>query len=205
MNRVTIFLIAGLVFASTAAADTNSDGAQLGRSFEQPTIQAGIAHIDIEPSPKDKAYPIRYSERQWREQLSDFEYHVLREEGTEYAFSGRYNNEKRPGIYYSRATGQPLFSSEHKYDSGTGWPSFWRPIRLDAVEYHVDRKFFIKRTEVVDSSSGSHLGHIFPDGPRPTGLRFCLNSASLIFVPEGEAPPEIVRSYLARYGDRPPR
>ena len=151
--------------------------------------------IKIEAAAEGKSYPIEHSKVQWRKQLSDFEYHVLRDKGTEYAFSGKLNNEKRKGIYYSRATGQPLFSSEHKYDSRTGWPSFWRPIDEDAVDYYIDKKFFQTRIEITDSSSGSHLGHVFDDGPKPTGKRYCINSASLVFVAEGEEPPELVKKY----------
>ncbi len=162
-------------------------------------ITERISSIDIQVSPKGKQYPIRLSEQQWRGRLSDLEYQVLRREGTERAFSNPLHAEKRRGIYYSRATGQPLFSSLHKYDSHTGWPSFWRPIRLDVVDYHLDRGIFGSQIEVVDSSSGSHLGHVFNDGPRPTRLRFCINAASLIFVPEGETPPPIVQRYLTRH------
>jgi methionine-R-sulfoxide reductase len=161
-----------------------------------------ITNIDYEITPKEsKDYPVQLSEEQWRERLSDFEYYVLRQKGTERAFTSDLNNIKEPGIFYSRATGQPLFSTEHKYDSGTGWPSFWRPITLDAIDYYEDNSFFMRRVEVTDSSSGSHLGHVFPDGPDPTGLRYCINGASLIFVAEGEEPPQIVKDYIAEFGD----
>ena len=162
-------------------------------------VEESITTIDIEVNEGAVQYPIQLSEQQWRARLSDFEYKVLRREGTERAYSDPLFAEKRSGIYYSRATGQPLFSSDHKYDSRTGWPSFWRPIRLDVVDYHVDRGLFGTRIEVVDSSSGSHLGHVFRDGPRPTGWRYCINGAALIFVPDGESPPAIVRQYLAQY------
>ena len=151
--------------------------------------------IVIKPIEGDKLYPIKYSPDGWLNRLSDFEYYILRDKGTEYAFSGKLNNEKRKGIYYSMATGQPLFSSEHKYDSRTGWPSFWRPISNTAIDYYFDRKLFNTRIEITDSSSGSHLGHVFTDGPQPTGLRYCVNSASLIFVPEGEELPDLVKEY----------
>jgi peptide-methionine (R)-S-oxide reductase len=105
------------------------------------------------------------------------------------------------GTYYSAATGQPLFSSESKFNSGSGWPSFYEPIDPDAVVLIQDNKFSLRRVEVVDSASGSHLGHVFPDGPDPTGLRYCINSASLIFVPKGEQPPRIVQDYLETYGE----
>ena len=170
-----------------------------GASETEVKITKRISSIDIQASPKSKRYPIRLSERQWRSRLSDFEYRVLRQDATERAYSNPLHAEDRRGIYYSRATGQPLFSSEHKYDSHTGWPSFWRPIRLDVVDYHLDRGIFGNRIEVVDSSSGSHLGHVFADGPRPTRWRYCINAASLIFVAEGEEPPPIVQRYLARY------
>ncbi|MFA7567469.1 MAG: peptide-methionine (R)-S-oxide reductase MsrB, partial [Alkalispirochaeta sp.] len=103
---------------------------------------------------------------------------------------------KEAGTYYSAATGEPLFSSEAKFDSGTGWPSFFQPLKPDAVRYHVDKSYGMVRVEVVDSLSGSHLGHVFTDGPEPTGLRYCLNSASLVFVPEGEEPPPLITDEL---------
>ncbi|MFW6228854.1 MAG: peptide-methionine (R)-S-oxide reductase MsrB [Alkalispirochaeta sp.] len=144
----------------------------------------------------DDEFPVTLSEEEWRERLDTFQYHILREKGTERAFTGPLNENKEGGTYYSAATGQPLFHSDTKYDSGTGWPSFYRPIEADAVRYIVDRSFGMVRIEVVDSLSGSHLGHVFTDGPEPTGLRYCLNSASLIFVPEGEDPPPLITDEL---------
>jgi len=136
-------------------------------------------------------YPIRLSESEWTENLSSDAYHILREKGTEPAFSHPLDDNKRKGIYYSRATGQPLFSSEDKYDSGSGWPSFTRPINPHAIIYVEDNSLFSRRIEVVDSLSGSHLGHVFSDGPPPTGQRYCINGAALVFVPEGGDPPSI--------------
>jgi methionine-R-sulfoxide reductase len=140
----------------------------------------------------DIAYPVQRSEEEWRERLGEKEYYVLREDGTEQAFENPLYDNKRTGIYYSAATGQPLFHSDDKYESGTGWPSFTKPISPDAVAYMWDRGLFSSRIEVIDSLSGSHLGHVFNDGPAPTGQRYCMNSAALIFVPEGGAPPELL-------------
>ena len=126
------------------------------------------------------------SEQEWREELSPERYEVLRRQGTEPAFSGEYTYSKEDGMYRCGACKAPLFSSETKFDSGTGWPSFWEPAFAEAVELRKDRSHFMVRTEVVCATCGSHLGHVFDDGPNPTGQRFCINSLSLELDPSPE-------------------
>ena len=124
------------------------------------------------------------TEDEWKKILTKEQFHVLREKGTERAFTGELWDNHKKGTYVCAACGLPLFSSETKFESGTGWPSFWQPIDPKNVETETDRSFFTTRTEVHCARCGGHLGHVFTDGPRPTGLRYCMNSVSMKFVAE---------------------
>jgi peptide-methionine (S)-S-oxide reductase len=157
------------------------------------------------PADSSLSVPISHTDAEWKRQLGEFTFGVLRQADTEQAFSGSLLNEHRKGTFYSAATGQPLFRSEAKFESGTGWPSFSKPVNADSVILRWDTSFGSRRVEVLDSSSGSHLGHVFEDGPAKsasfaegTGLRFCINSASLLFVADGATPPAIVKNYRGK-------
>lgn len=156
-------------------------GAALGLA---PVI-AWLGRSEIVETPQRAAhhFPVEKTDEEWRAALTPEEYSVLRGHSTERPFSSPLNTEKRPGTFVCAGCGQPLFASTTKYDSGTGWPSFWEPL-AGAVGTSVDRSLFMVRTEVHCARCGGHLGHVFPDGPQPTGQRYCINGVAMRFTPQ---------------------
>ncbi len=185
MKKIAAPLLGALALAAVWTAAT-SCGAQAKTPAAGESAQQGSAaakNSATAAAGKEWRMFQKPSDEELRAKLSGVQYDVTQHEGTEPPFRNEYWDNKQEGIYVDVVSGEPLFSSREKYDSGTGWPSFWQPLEKDNVVEKTDKKLWMTRTEVRSKHGDSHLGHVFPDGPRPTGLRYCMNSASMRFIP----------------------
>ncbi len=179
--RLTTLLIVLFVLASLPAVSAGAAAADKDKAKK-------VEEADSKKEIKGGSEKVEKSDKEWREILTPDQYRVTREGGTEPAFTGKYNDFKGKGVFKCVCCGNELFTSETKYNSGSGWPSFWAPISEKGIEEKADRSAGMVRVEVRCNRCGAHLGHVFEDGPRPTGLRYCVNSVALDFVEKKETP-----------------
>ena len=178
-------LLALFLCATLAACTSRTPSTTVSTSESPATVRPDMPDYRYDPpATEGQITPVTKTEEEWRELLSPEAYAVLREDGTERSFTSPLLNEKRPGVFSCAACGLPLFASETKYKSGTGWPSFYQPIHPDYIREDVDTRYGMRRVEVSCARCNGHQGHVFPDGPEPTGLRYCINGVSLNFVPQ---------------------
>jgi peptide methionine sulfoxide reductase msrA/msrB len=201
IRRSLVFAFAGTVFL--AACTRSGDPAPAPKMAAEPATAAAPEKAEPMPSALSERKFAKPSEAELRKKLSPMQYRVTQQADTEPPFANQYWNNHEDGLYVDSVTGEPLFSSRDKFESGTGWPSFTRPVDPSRVVNHSDDTLGMARTEVRSRDGNSHLGHVFEDGPEPTGLRYCINSAALRFIPVNQLAAEGYGEYLGLFADKP--